>query len=196
MRVHLPDVVREERGAVLVEFAMIAPVLVFTLLGVFEIGYNFYIQSQLQGTVQKAARTATIENAYTRSDTIDAAVRKAVHRIAPRAELDFNRQAYTNFSGVAQPEDFKDVNDDGICNFGEIFEDANGNGQWDRDRGREGFGGARDVVLYTVTVSYPRAFGVSQMIGFSENVEFEAATVLRNQPFDKQDVSVTSGYCR
>ena len=45
---------------------------------------------------------------------------------------------------------------------GEPFEDANANGTWDEDRGSDGQGGARDAVLYVVSVSYRRAFGVGE----------------------------------
>ena len=47
---------RDERGAALVEFALIAPALLVLLLGMFELGYNYYMQSQFQGAIQKAAR--------------------------------------------------------------------------------------------------------------------------------------------
>jgi len=186
---------KDSQGAALVEFALIAPILSFTLLGVFEMGYNFYVQSQLQGTVQKSARVSTIENASSSESTIDARVTNAVKKVVPKATLTFVRQSYATFSNVAQPEDFKDVNDDGICNNSEQFEDANGNGVWDQDRGKTGFGGARDVVLYTVNISYPRAFGMSTLLGFGDTVDYQATTVLRNQPFDKQTVYAVLGNC-
>ena len=184
-----------ERGAVLVEFALIAPVLIVMLLGLFEVGYNLFTQAQLQGTIQKAARTSTIENASASKDAIDERVTKAVKKIAPSAAVGFTRKAYATFSDVAQAEDFTDLNDNGLCDNGEQFEDVNGNGNWDSDRGKEGMGGARDVVLYVVDVSYPRAFGVTKLLGFSERVQFEATTVLRNQPYDDQSVVVTAGRC-
>lgn len=188
-------IARDTKGAAMVEFAMIAPVLVFTLLGVFEIGYNFYVQSNLQGSVQKAARSATIEGSASVEEQIDANVTRAVHQIVPNAEISFSRSSYSSFSDVSQPEDFTDLNNDGACNDGEPFEDANGNGVWDEDRGAEGFGGARDVVLYTVDITYPRAFAMGELLGFGDTVEFEAQTVLRNQPYDEQDIRVTLGNC-
>lgn len=185
----------DAQGAVLVEFALIAPVLVLMLLGLFEVGYNLYTQSQLQGAVQIAARTSTIEGAITREAAIDAAVTEAVLDISPSATLDFKRQSYATFSDVRQAEDYKDVNANGTCDAGEQFEDANGNGTWDEDRGKTGFGGARDVVLYSVAVQYPRAFGVSKLIGLPDTVEFTATTVLRNQPYDEQSVIAVAGHC-
>lgn len=186
---------RDRRGAALVEFALVAPIMLLTLLGLFEMGYNYYIQAQLHGAIQKAARDSTIETAIGNSDAIDAKVGRAVHMIVPSAEVAFSRRSYANFSDVQQPEDFSDIDANGTCNDGEPFEDANGNGTWDQDRGSDGHGGARDAVLYVVTVSYRRAFGVGQLIGMPPNFTTEATTVLRNQPFGDQLVSVVPGSC-
>jgi Flp pilus assembly pilin Flp len=186
---------RDERGATLIEFAMLAPVLLTLLLGMFEMGYNFYMQSQLQGAVQKAARDSTIENAAATEASIDARVTKAVHQIVPNATMTFSRRAYSNFSDVHRGEDFTDIDGNGACNHGEPFEDANGNGSWDEDRGIDGGGGARDAVLYVVEVSYPRAFAAAQFVGLSKNYSTEATTVLRNQPWDAQPIHSAVGNC-
>lgn len=194
--IRLVSRVSEDRsGAALVEFALLAPVLAITLLGLFDMAYNYYLQAQLQGAIQQAARDSTIEGATVRSAQIDARVTDAVDDIVPDAAVSFERFSYTNFSEVSQPEDFVDLDSDGRCNDGEPFEDSNGNGTWDEDRGTLGGGGARDAVLYTVTVRYPRAFGAAQIIGLPAVVETEAVTVLRNQPYGKQDSARGVGNC-
>jgi Flp pilus assembly protein TadG len=177
---------REESGATIVEFGLIAPVLLLTLMGLLDMGHNIYTSAIVQGAVQKAARDSTIEGAESASATLDSRVTSAVHGVMPLAELTFQRKAYTNFSDVAQPEDYDDVNGDGVCGSGEPFEDANGNGEWDSDRGTAGQGGARDAVLYTVTVDYPRLFPMAKLAGLPENVTTVSHTVLRNQPFGAQ----------
>lgn len=186
---------RDERGATLVEFAMVAPVLLLTLLGLFEMGYNYYIQAQLQGAIQQAARNSTIEGAADNTAEIDNRVEHAVHMIVPHAEIGFSRTSYTNFNDVSQPEDFTDIDGNGTCSDGEPFEDANANGTWDQDRGNAGQGGARDAVLYVVSVSYRRLFGVARLIGFPEMFTTEATTVVRNQPFGDQMITAVAGTC-
>ena len=176
-------------GATLVEFALVAPVLLLMLLGMFDMGYNYYVQSQLQGAIQQAARDSGIEGAHSRMDEIDARVTDAVHAIVPSAEVTFSRKAYARFSDVARPEDFSDVDSNGACNGGEPFEDVNSNGVWDQDRGADGLGGARDAVLYVVTVSYQRAFAITAFVGMPDTFTTQATTVLRNQPYGEQDVS-------
>lgn len=191
----LRPLLADRRGAALVEFALVAPVLLLMLLGMFDMGYNYYVQSQLQGAIQKAARDSGIEGAHTRIEQIDARVADAVHAIVPSAEVTFARKAYARFSDVARPEDFSDIDGNGKCNAGEPFEDANGNGTWDEDRGADGLGGARDAVLYVVTVSYKRAFGVTAFVGMPDTFTTQATTVLRNQPYGEQDISSLVGNC-
>ena len=189
-----PALAGDEHGATVVEFALLAPVLLMTLLGLFDMGYTTYTSSILQGSIAKAARNSAIEGAS--HAAIDAKVEAAVKDIAGNATVTFTRKAYSNFSSVRRPEDFTDLNGDGLCNAGEPFEDVNGNKSWDADRGKSGGGGARDAVLYTVRVAYPRAFPISRFIGISETQVVESSTVLRNQPWDDQQVvTPTVGNC-
>jgi Flp pilus assembly protein TadG len=197
MRGLLARLVRDNRGATIVEFALITPALLITLMGLFDLAYNMYTAQQLQGAIQNAARQSTLEGASTNVSNIDAIVTRSVHAVAGNAVLTFDRTAYASFSSVARPEDYTDVNSDGTCNDGEPFEDANGNGVWDADSGSSGFGGARDAVLYTVTVVYPRAFPIAKLIpGQTDTFTLTATTVLRNQPYGLQNTASTAtGNC-
>ncbi len=195
MRSLLPRLKHDSRGAAMVEFALIAPVLVFSLIGLFDLSYNIYAGSMLQGAIQQAARESTIEGAAGTQAAIDARVTEIVQTIVPSATLTFTRTAYTDFADISRPEDFTDSDTDGVCNNGEPFEDANGNGLWDSDRGSVGMGGARDAVLYTVTSTYDRQFPLNNFIGVSDQVTLQARTVLRNQPFGMQDREITVESC-
>jgi len=186
---------RDTNGVTAIEFGLIAPVLLVSMLGVFDLGYNMYTNAVLNGAIQKAARDSTIEGAQSREATLDAKVTKMVQVIAPGATTSFDRSSYTTFSDVNQPEDFDDVNGNGACDNGEPFEDANGNGSWDANRGATGFGGARDAVMYEVTVVYPRAFPVANLLGQSNDMTLVVRTVLRNQPFGPQQSRTSTGNC-
>ena len=193
--IRLHSLARDRNGAALVEFALVAPILLLMLLGMFDMGYNYYVQSQLQGAIQQAARDSGIEGAHTRMPQIDARVTDAVRDLVPDAEIGFSRKSYASFTDVARPEDFSDIDGNGICSGGEPFEDVNGNGIWDEDRGSEGQGGARDAVLYVVTVTYRRPFGVTAFVGLPETFTTQATTVVRNQPYGDQDLSRSVGNC-
>lgn len=184
----------DQRGATIIEFAMVAPVLLLTILGLFDMAYNMYSTAMLEGAIQKAARDATLEGAA--PATVDARVAAAVHAVVPGARLAYSRKAYFSFTDVGQPEDYTDVNTNGLCDNGEPFEDANGNGDWDADRGSVGNGGARDAVLYSVTATYDHAFPLTSIAGLSGTVSARSETVLRNQPFGLQAAELNViGHC-
>ena len=186
----IKSLLRDNRGVAIIEFALISPVLVLMLMGLLDLAFNMYTTQMLQGAIQSAARNSTIEGATENDAQLDAIVTTAVRAVAPSATLAFDRRAYSSFTEAGRPEDYTDVDNDGTCNNGEPFEDANGNGSWDLDRGKAGFGGARDAVLYTVTVNYQRPFPVAGFIpGQTKDFTLSAATVLRNQPYGQQSVN-------
>lgn len=180
---------RDDAGAALVEFALVAPVLLLLIMGMMDVGHRIYATAILQGSVQKAARDASLDDGSANAATIDNRVKELMLPVLqpePISNFDFQRRNYSNFSDVSRPEDFTDTNNDGECNNGEPYDDANGNGIWDADRGAAGQGNAKDAVLYTVRVAYPRLFPMAKLIGLPEDEVIEASTVLRNQPFGEQ----------
>lgn len=188
----------DQTGATIVEFALILPPLLLTLMGLSDMAHNMYTAQILNGAVQQAARDSTIQG--TRSDrlALDAAVTNAVKAIAPDAKVTFSRSYFQNFSNVGRPEDWSDLNTNGKCDNGEPFEDVNGNGRWDQKPGLGGIGAARDAVLYQVGIKYPRLFPIAGMIpGQSTTMDMTAVTVLRNQPYaSNQQVAPTTGNCK
>lgn len=190
----------DQRGATLVEFALVLPPLLLMLIGLLDMTHNMYTAQMLKGAVQKAARDSTIEGAQSNWPVLDARVTAAVRAVSPSATLTFKRSAYREFSNIGRPEDWSDLNRDGRCNNGEPFEDINGNGQWDKRPGVSGLGGARDAVLYTVTVNYKRMFPlVAFAPGQPSTMQMQAVTVLRNQPYSaaaSQPNKSLTGNCR
>lgn len=185
---------RDDRsGVTLVEFAFVGPVLILMIMGLFDIAHTQYTSSVLNGAMQKAGRDLTLENANSQQVNIDARVAKQIATVMPSgAQIEFEKVSHFDFADVGEPEEFTDQNNDGICNNNEPYVDSNNNGSWDADRGKQGIGGARDVVLYTANVTYPRMFPLSSMIGLPNDVRVSASTVLRNQPFDEQNDRVTT----
>ena len=193
---HFRKLAKDRQGVTIVEFAMIAPVFFATLMGIFDLGYNLYTTGLLEGSIQKAARDSTIEGAAPTTATLDAKITHTVRQLAPGATVTFSRKSYSSFSDVGRPEDFADLDASGICDNGEAFEDVNGNGEWDADMGKTGLGGARDAVLYSVNVTYPRLFPVAKLIGLPEDYSMTSNTVLRNQPYGLQTITAPeTGNC-
>ena len=65
----------------MVEFALIAPVMLITLFGMFDFGHGMYVRALLQGAIDKASRDSTIQGATTA--TLDAKVTSIVRQITP-----------------------------------------------------------------------------------------------------------------
>ncbi len=66
---------RKERGASLVEFALIAPFLLLLLLGIIEFGYFFAEFNDVRHGAREGARVAAVntgDNAFLRAETCDA----------------------------------------------------------------------------------------------------------------------------
>jgi hypothetical protein len=186
----------DRKGVTLVEFGFVAPVLCVLVMGIFDMAHTQYTNSLINGALQKAGRDLTLETAGSQQTSIDNQVRTEVMKVVPNtATVEFEKLSHFDFSDIGESEEYDDDNGDGECNDGELFVDANGNGQWDANRGRDGIGGARDAVLYTAVVSYPRLFPMYGLVGMSNTVTLRASTVLRNQPFDEQDRSTETGNC-
>jgi Flp pilus assembly protein TadG len=187
---HLRD---DEKGAYLVEFALILPVFLLLSMGIFDIAYSGYLRTAAQGQIQDAARLATLETVSV--STLDQTVVDAVRRINPAATVEFKRENYKNFGNVDQPENFTDTNGNGVRDPGECFEDLNSNSTWDPDVGRAGNGGAEDVVQYSAVVTYNRIFPFWNMVGLPQQNKLTVGTLLRNQPFSAQSARNPVAVC-
>lgn len=190
MRRWLPRFARDERGATLIEFAMVAPVMCLLLMGGFDISHTLYTRAALQGIVQKTARDSTLETGTVaaQQQVLDGRVRNQVRAMYIGADIAITRRFYRSFAeaAAAQPETWTDTNNNRRCDNGEPYEDANNNLVWDADGGNAGQGGAKDATLYTVKMTYPRVFPLYRFIGGDDTVTVAASTILRNQPYGEQ----------
>lgn len=181
---------RDRRGVTVVEFGILAPVMGLLLLGGFDIAHTLYMEAQLDGIVQKAARDSALEAGGDQEflNKLDAHVTTEVKKLAKTAQVSSSRRYYRTFSdaAAAKAESWTDTNNNGTCDAGEPYVDANLNGVWDADGGNEGQGGARDATIYTVTVKYPRLLPSYAVMNVPRDVILKASTVLRNQPFSDQ----------
>lgn len=186
----------DRRGATIIEFAMIAPVMGILLLGGFQVAHTLYMRAVLQGIVQKVGRDSSLETGLD-TDTqaeLDAKVTGQAKALANNATVTITRKWYRTFSDAAAAkfEPFTDTNGNGTCDGpvgstpGEPYQDNNGNGRWDATGGNSGSGGAKDAMVYTVDVTYPSLFPLYKVIGGSSSITVTASTVLRNQPYGDQ----------
>lgn len=184
----------DRHGATVIEFAILAPVLILLLMGIGDLLYRPYVQAILEGAVQKAGRDSTLENNATDQSAIDDEVKAAVGMIAKNATFTASRENYAAFA-LIKPEPIYDSNGNGVLDRQECFDDINGNGVHDDNPARTGQGGADDVTRYTMRVVYPRPFPVMALLGWSPTQEIEASTLLKNQPYKRQTTMAVQRVC-
>jgi Flp pilus assembly protein TadG len=176
---------RDQRGTNIVEFAFVVTPLMIVLLVIIDFGYRLYLEVVVEGTLNKAARQATVGGVATAD--IDTYVRNQLTAFSKNAVITIDKQSYYQFSGVGKPEKIlTDTAPVGIFNKGDCFEDSKPNGTFDTNQGSEGLGGSDDVVYYNVKVDFPRLVPLGKFLGFASTETVQAKTVLRNQPFGAQ----------
>jgi Flp pilus assembly pilin Flp len=191
MQSAITRVSRNEHGTSITEFGLIAPVLMVMLMGTYDVGHEMYVKSVLNGALQEVGRNSALEgasNADQRGE-IDKRLTDAVAKVAPNAEIKITRRYYKTFSkaAAAQAEAIiLDKNGDRYCDDDESFMDANHNGFWDRDGGTNGQGGAKDIVIIKVKLSYDRLFPSASFIGYGSDVVLVSDSVIANQPYGQQ----------
>jgi Flp pilus assembly protein TadG len=181
---------KDERGAVLTEFGLLAPVMLLLLMGAFDFGHSLYLKTIIEGAVQKAARDSGLESGTVGATqtAIDTKVRAQLKPLVGNKTINITRTYFRNFTdaqtGAAEP--FTDSDADSICDLGESYEDKNNSGSWDSTGGATGQGQARDAVIYTVSITYPRMFPLHGFMDIPADATVSAETVMGNQPYGSQ----------
>jgi Flp pilus assembly protein TadG len=189
------SLLRDRRGVSAVEFGLTAPILFLVVFGSLQVAQGYYVRTVLTGSINAAARKSSLQSGQTNSTTLDTLVAKSIKYVMPTASVTFTRKNYAQFTSVGMPEDFTDTNANGSYDSTECFVDMNGNRTWDSDMGQTGLGGANDVVVYTVTVTYKQWFGFAKMFGLPEYQTVPQTTILMNQPFATQATRTGTSVC-
>lgn len=172
-------------GVTILEFALVAPVFILLLTGMMDVGHLIYAKSILDGAVQQAARSSSLESGDTTA--ADAMVLQRISPVIPRVTMTSTRKSYYDFSDIGRPEVWNDANANGRCDNNESYTDENGNGQWDSDIGVNGNGGADDVVLYTVKAKFALLFTGGLLPASWSEQTLTSTAVRKNQPFASQE---------
>ncbi|MEQ9661807.1 MAG: pilus assembly protein [Parasphingopyxis sp.] len=184
----------DRRGTTIVEFGLILVPLMIVMLGAFDLGYQNYLRSTLQGAVNQTARLAAVEDPAfnasggTLEERVEAYLIEHMEGVSgDDAEYTFQQFSYQDFSNVGQAEPLvTDHNGNGSYDDGDCWEDYNNNGTYDLDAGADGRGGADDVVFFGVMVERPRIVPVTSLVGVSDEYRVFAAAVVRTQPYATQ----------
>lgn len=174
-----------EEGVAAIEFALVAPPLIFLILGSIEFSIFLFVQSSLEGATFSASRlgkTGFVDAPLTQEETIKQAIDNRVGFFLDMQDVAIESKSYADFGSIGQPEPFIDANGDGVRDPSENYTDTNGNGVYDEDMGAEGAGNSGEVVVYTV--SYPwRVMNPLFYAYMGETVEISSKFVVKNEPY-------------
>lgn len=177
----------DRRGSAVVDFAILAPVLVLLLIGILEAAMLLLAQILLQTAVGDAARNGIVgsgSGTLSRAELIRSSVERVAGTLLDADRLELETLVYPNFESIGRPEPFTDANGNGVYDPGEPFVDVNGNGSRDVDMGAAGLGGPNAVVLYRVRYPWrPMTPLLRGLLPDGGRIELRASYAVRNEPF-------------
>lgn len=179
---------RDRKGATAVEFAIIASVLMFLVMGIVELGLMMAAKGVLEDVVFSASRvgkTGYAASGKTQAKTINEAISKAAADYLDPGKIVVTSLAYDSYENIGKPEPFTDLNRNGKRDPGEAFTDVNGNGTYDADQGKSGYGASSEILLYTATYNWPiHTFFLKKLLGAAGTVPLKTSIVVKNEPYE------------
>lgn len=184
----LKGLARDESGATLAEFALVAPVLAYMTLGSFEFGTIMLTNSLMEGALREASRygiTGREVDGEDRMTTIRRVIDEHTLGLVDMDDAKIDVLVYDKFGSIGDGEPYIDGNGDGQYTPGESFSDQNGNGSWDSDVGSQGAGEDDDVVLYRIQYDWPiMTPAMAKIIGKDGKFPLKASIAVRNEPWE------------
>jgi len=173
------NIIKNERGATAIEFAMVAPLFLAFVLGIVDVGAYFFVAGQLQhGVVQAARQIRTgdiIGNNGASRDQFRAALCdniKAALISDCTSNVRVNVESFANYTSVTAPS-IDDLDDDG-------------NGTIEEGETKFDTGGASCPVVVRAYFNYSTIVPQLQKIlaaAVPGTSYITAATTFRNEPF-------------
>lgn len=171
---------RQDRGATLIEFALIMVPFFVILFGILEVGLIFWGSFELDNATQDTARmirTGQVASGNMSKSSFAEAVCGRVSLLGKdcTSKLRVDVRSYDNFSQMSPP--------DALDGAGELKEPASDDFAYDP-------GGARDVVLVTTFYEWPlinfmTEFSLANMA--NGNRLLRASAAFRNEPFPEPE---------
>ncbi len=178
-----------QRGATLVEFALVSPLLILTILGILQVGLAGWAKSTLENSLRDSARFAVTgaddpASGKSRADAILDLVEQRMSDFPknPTGVMTLTTKVYPSFEDIGRPEPENDGN--GVCDAGESFTDINGNGSFDADAFATGFGAANQVVIYEIQFPLQAIIPlIGEFLPVANLFNLKASAAVQNEPF-------------
>lgn len=176
---------RDTSGATAVEFVFVAIPVIYMMVGILEFSAAMTVSNSLEAATNMSSRlgkTGYVDTAadLDQSETIREEIERRVGPLIDMNKLDIDAKAFSDFGDVDNPEAWNDADEDGEPDPGE-WTDADGDNFCD---GCTGFGGADNVVIYTIT--YPWTIMtplMNRLLGEDGILNLTAYSVVKNEPY-------------
>jgi Flp pilus assembly protein TadG len=189
MRPILPwqrHLISDQRGAAIAEFALILMPLCLMIFGGLEMGYQIYVRSVMLGAMERATRLTTLQTVD--STAVEADIETTIKRVVPSATVTTTKGSFYQYNNINALERLtKDTNSNGTLDVGDCYEDVDNSATRNTVTvGKDGIGGADDIVRYNTVVTYNRILPLYRFIGVGNTATMTATTMTRRQPYELQ----------
>ncbi len=154
------QLITNDEGHVMVEYAFVAPTFFLLLLGAFEVASLFFVQTSLEAAIFQASRfgrTGDIEPGKTQEQTTREIINDLTYGMLAPSRLHLRIQPVANFRDA----EVSQVDTDSV-----------------------NFGGANEPIVYTVTYDWPMFTQlVANAMGSGDVFRLTASSVVMNEPF-------------
>jgi Flp pilus assembly pilin Flp len=176
---------RDTSGATAVEFVFVAIPVIYMMVGILEFSAAMTVSNSLEAATNLSSRLGKTgyvdtEADLDQSETIREEIERRVGPLIDMNKLDIDAKAFSDFGDVDNPEAWNDADEDGEPDPGE-WTDTDGDNFCD---GCTGFGGADNVVIYTIT--YPWTIMtplMNRLLGEDGILTLTAYSVVKNEPY-------------
>lgn len=182
-------VIRARDGAAATEFALVAPILALTMVGVVEVGAAMFVGALMEGAVREGSRYGiTGQGGAGRLQAIRDIIEDTTIGMVDISVADITTKTYNRFEDIGSAEPYTDDNPaNGVWDVGEAYADVNGNGEWDDDQGKEGVGDPGEIVLYEITYDAPLLTGmITSHFGYGGIINLTSTIAVRNEPYNDE----------
>lgn len=181
----LRDLWRDTSGATAVEFVFVAIPVIYMMVGILEFSAAMTVSNSLEAATNLSSRLGKtgyidVDGGLDQSETIREEIERRVGPLIDMDKLNIVAKAYSDFGDVDAPEPWNDADEDGEPDPGE-WTDEDGDNFCD---GCTGFGGADNVVIYTIT--YPWTIMtplMNRLLGEDGIFNLTAYSVVKNEPY-------------
>ena len=175
---------RDESGSAAVELALGLPILLATIMGIFEVANFFFVSAAVENAVLHASRfgiTGSTTDGVTREQRMRDIIAEQTFGRVDMDTVVIETLVYEQFADIGASEPYTDANSSETYDEGEEYVDVNGNGVWDDDISTAGLGGGGDIVLYRISYS------ANSITGFGDwamrSINISATVAVRNEPY-------------